>query len=118
MKPFDDLDRALAALELEVPPAGLRAQILAATIYRQPAIFKAWEIWLIGALLAVATWLALLVWTGAGERFTALASALVGGLSAALMADTATLVWLLAGVSTVLWMANVNLPAAPRRIVR
>ena len=34
----DDLDRALFALPLEEPPAGLRASILRATVFAGPAV--------------------------------------------------------------------------------
>ena len=59
------LERALAALPLEEPPPELRARILAATVYRPVPNVATWQIWLLGTLLAVATW-ALLAFSGSG----------------------------------------------------
>lgn len=59
---YDDaaLERALAALPLEETPADLHRRILLATIDR-PAIFQTWELWVVGAALAVCTWLILTI---------------------------------------------------------
>jgi len=54
----DELDRLLAALPLDEPPAGLRASILAATVQRVPAEpIDPWEASAWGLLLALALWL-------------------------------------------------------------
>ncbi|MGC8485857.1 MAG: hypothetical protein ACP5O6_09525 [Candidatus Baltobacteraceae bacterium] len=54
----DELDRLLAALPLEEPPAGLRASILTATVQRVPAEpIDPWEASAWGLLLALAVWL-------------------------------------------------------------
>jgi len=58
---YDDasLERALAALPLEEPPEDLRARILAAVSGAQQldAPFRPWELWVIGAVLAIGAWL-------------------------------------------------------------
>ena len=108
----DELDRALFALPLDEPPAGLRAGILAATLYapaiRAP-ILRPWEVALVGGLLALAVLLALAA--GRDPR-------LFAGLLTAVRALTApsTLAWLAAGVSTALWLSLINL--APLRPFR
>lgn len=58
---YDDarLDRALAALPLEEPPADLRARILMATVHRRMPIFQTWELWMLGCALAVCAWIAI-----------------------------------------------------------
>ncbi|HUY10864.1 MAG TPA: hypothetical protein VMV73_01240 [Candidatus Dormibacteraeota bacterium] len=54
----DDLDRLLATLPLEEPPAGLRSDILTATVHRVPADpVASWEAALLGLLLALALWM-------------------------------------------------------------
>ena len=53
----DELDRLLAALPLEEPPAELRTSILAATVRRVPAEpIDPWEAGAWGLLLAFAAW--------------------------------------------------------------
>jgi hypothetical protein len=60
---YDDarLERALAALPLEDPPAGLRDRILLSTIHRTVPIFLTWELAVVGCALAVCTWLILAI---------------------------------------------------------
>jgi hypothetical protein len=114
---FADLDRMLAALPLEEPPAGLHARIMAATVYRPEPAVKSWEIWLIGTFVALAAWLGWLVVSApnAGERFVDTANALIaaGGLD-----STATLLWLSAGVSAAWWISQLSFPTARRIRIR
>jgi hypothetical protein len=114
MKPYesdDELDRALFALPLEEPPQDLRASILAATVYRQPVPVKPWEVWLVGALCAVLTWLLLLVARGH--------SPVVGSIAAyvdeavLLFSQPQTLFWIAVGGGAALWLSQLNLIAAP-----
>jgi hypothetical protein len=93
---YDDLDRALFALPLATPPAGMREAILRATIFAQaPSVaFRTWEVAILGTLLAVGVWLSLFL-LGDPER-AAFVSAQISFLTATLAAP-ATLVWLAAG---------------------
>jgi hypothetical protein len=110
---FDDLDRALFALPLEVPPAGLRESILRATVYApraaEPA-FRQWEVVLIGSLLALAAWL-LVVFSGQPRYAVELSADATMVVRA--FADTTTLAWLAAGGSVAFWFTIVN-PSALR----
>jgi len=112
---FDDLDRMLAALPLEEPPATLHARILTATVYRPRAVVSNWEVWLIGTLVALAVWLSWLVAADphAGERFVELSTRLIdaGGLD-----SLSTFLWLAVGVSATWWISQMSFPVAPRRI--
>lgn len=104
----DELERALFALPLEEPPVDLRASILTATIYRAPAPFKAWEVWSLGAIVAVAVWLVGLIFAGgAGRAMDTLT--LMGGYIAAFMTQPVNLIWLALGGGTALWMSQLNL---------
>jgi hypothetical protein len=110
---FDDLDRALFALPLAEPPPGLRASILRATIDApvvEPAI-RNWEVAGIGILLALATWVGLLLI--ADPAFGAGVTANVLALGRA-FADPGTLRWLLAGAGIATWLTFVG--AAPLRL--
>lgn len=100
----DDLDRALFALDLEEPPAGLRGSILAATCYRAPVIFKQWEIVLLGVALAVVAWVAFAIVTGG---LPALAGNLQNGLESigATLSNTSTLAWMAAGGAVAVWLS-------------
>src|SRR6202166_5448986 len=53
----DTLDRALAVLPLEDPPASLHARIMAATVYRPRASVQQWEVCTLATLAALAVWL-------------------------------------------------------------
>lgn len=55
----DSLDRSIAALPLEEPPADLRASILAATVYRPAPPFTIAELIAGVAVAGLAIWLAL-----------------------------------------------------------
>lgn len=111
---FADLDRMLAALPLEEPPAGLRSRILTATVYRSADAVRPWEPWLVGTVIALAVWLLWFVTTAphAGERFADLTGWLVeqGGLT-----SLTTLLWLAVGISTAWWISQISFPS-PRRV--
>ena len=90
----DDLDRALFALPLEEPPAGLRASILRATVFAAPAVASPLgraETVGIGIALALAAWLAMICLTDRAfvSQIEGLTLALVNAL-----ADPRTLLWL------------------------
>jgi len=104
----DELDRALFALPLEEPPADLRASILAATIYRAPAPFKAWEVWTLGAIVALAVWLVLLIFEGGASRAMDTVT-ILGAYIGSFFAQPLNLVWLALGGATALWMSTLNL---------
>ena len=97
---MDDLDRALFALPLAEPPAGLRDAILRATIYapaRAIAPFGRAETVAIGVLLAVAVWLTLYTLSSPNlsGSFADAFAVLVRGL-----ASPQTIVWLAVGALT------------------
>jgi hypothetical protein len=104
------LERALFALDLEEPPADLRASILAQTIYRVPvsAAVPPWEVWLYGALCAVVVWMLILVVRGgpAVGEVSALGSQIV-----AFFSQPATLFWIAVGAAASVWISQVNLTA-------
>ncbi|HTD32054.1 MAG TPA: hypothetical protein VK665_00235 [Candidatus Elarobacter sp.] len=113
----DDLDRALAALPLEEPPAGLHARIMTATVHRPAPLVRGWEIWLVGTLLALAAWL---TWTLVAAPH-AVDRALVlftGVLESAADGSGTTLVWLAIGVSSAWWLSQLSIPRTARRDVR
>jgi hypothetical protein len=115
MKPYDndeELDRALFALELEEPPAGMRTSILAATIYRPPVPVQAWEIWVLGGLCAVLAWfLALAAHGSALPAFSTLSGYVNDAVS--YIAKPETLFWIAAGGGLTLWISQLNLTIAP-----
>jgi hypothetical protein len=100
----DALDRALFALELEEPPADLRASILSATAYRPAPAFAVWDFVLLGTLAAVAVWLIAWIVSGAGSDslhdLTAFGNFAVRSLS-----NGTTLLWLAAGGATAIWLS-------------
>lgn len=87
---YDDasLDRAIAALPLEVPPPSLRSAILARTAYRPAPILSAAEIVAIASIAAVLSWIGL---TMRSE---------IGIVLSALLSNLTLLSWLAAGVAT------------------
>jgi hypothetical protein len=111
---FTDLDRMLAALPLEEPPAGLHARILTATVYRPAPAFRAWEVWAVGTLVALTVWSLWLIATApsAGARFGEFAARLVedGGFT-----SLTTLLWLAVGISAAWWISQLSFPS-PRRV--
>ncbi len=104
---FDDLDRALFALPLEMPPAGMRAAILRATAEAPLPVFAfgSFEIALIGSVFAVAVWMLL-----AFVMHPSLAAALNAQIVALThaFADPATILWLAAGGSVAAWFSFGN----------
>ncbi len=106
---FDELDRALAALPLERPPAGLHRRILAATVYRPASPVRAWELWLTGTLVALCAWLTWLVLSlpHATERIGALAIETVQVVG---LTSSYTLLWLAVGASAAWWISQLTFP--------
>jgi len=93
---FDDLDRALFALPLEEPPAGLRRSILRGTIGARAAFapqFSQWEIIGGGILVALAVWVSLLCFD---KSYATTVTLGVLNLARAL-SQPATLEWLTVG---------------------
>jgi hypothetical protein len=118
----DDLDRALLALPLETPGAGLRPRILAATVWREPATFRPWELWLLGTLVALAVWLCIDILTAPvmlSARPHAVTDALefvAVMLRAAGLTSPVTLFWLAVGLSSAWWISHLTLMPQPRII--
>ena len=110
----DTLDRALAALPLEEPPADLHARIMAATVYRPEPVVRGWEVWLIGTLIALATWLAWLVASApyAAARLTEAAARVVENTG---LTSDYTMLWLAVGASAAWWISQLTFPARPAR---
>lgn len=116
----DDLDRALAALPLEEPPALLHDRIMAATVYAPPSLPIAgsgWELWIVATLVGVAVWLSWLVLSAphlterATDAITRLAG--TGGLT-----SISTLLWLAVGASAAWWITQLSFPGRGRIEVR
>jgi hypothetical protein len=101
---YDDLDRAISALPLEEPPAGLRASILLATAYRPAPVFSMLELAALGALGAVAIWLIVLLVLGGGSLFVHTLET-IGSVASRALSNAATLAWLAAGGATALWLS-------------
>jgi hypothetical protein len=117
---LDDLDQALFALPLDVPPAGMREAILRSTVYASmpsPLAFTRWEIAGIGAALALGTWLVLLAFWN--HAFAAMFATNVYEVARAFGAPT-TLAWLATGSAVVViaTFANFKLPRLPVRSSR
>jgi hypothetical protein len=114
---FADLDRMLAALPLEEAPAGLRARILTATVYRPAPAVRQWELWLIATFVALATWLTWTVATAphAGER---LVDATTRMMEAGGLTSLTTVLWLAVGISSAWWISQLSVPGTRRIKVR
>ena len=115
MKPYDsdeELERALFALELEEPPADMRASILASTIYRPPVPVQGWEIWILGGLFAVLAWLLALAAHGSALPALSTFNTYVDD-AVTYVAKPETLFWLAAGGGLTLWISQLNLTIAP-----
>ena len=110
----DDLDRAIAALPLEEPPAALHARIMAATVHRPAPVVRSWELWLVGTLIAIAVWLTwLLVSTPhATERLTGIVTR---ALETSGFTSEYTVLWLAVGVSAAWWLSSISFPSSPGR---
>ena len=110
----DELERALFSLDLEEPPADLRASILAGTIYRVPvtAAVRPWEVWLYGALCAVMAWMLILVLRGAAGPAIDETATFTNQL-VAFFSHPATLFWIALGGAATVWISQVNLTGTP-----
>lgn len=110
----DELERALFSLELEEPPADLRASILAGTIYRVPvtAAVHPWEVWVYGGLCAVLVWMLILVLRGAAGPAVSEA-ATFGDQIAAFFTNPTMLFWIAVGAAATVWISQVNLTGLP-----
>jgi hypothetical protein len=120
----DELERALFALDLEEPPAGLRDSILAGTIYHVPvaAVVRPWEVWIYGGLCAALVWLLIAVVRGAASGAAtdfATTFATYGDTFWAFISQPATIFWLGVGAAATVF-SQVNLTALPgvRRAAR
>ncbi|HTJ28002.1 MAG TPA: hypothetical protein VMA36_17735 [Candidatus Limnocylindria bacterium] len=108
----DALDRMLAALPLEEPPASLHARILAATVEAPPVlpVSTGWELWVIATLAAVAVWLSWLVVSSphATERAT---DEIIRVVQAGGLTSLSTLLWLAIGGSAAWWITQMSIPS-------
>jgi len=110
----DDLDRALAALPLDEPPADLQQRILARTVYAPQPAFRGWELWAVGTLIAIATWLCWLI-ASTPHVVTRTVTSVGHLLAVSGLDSTTTVLWLAAGVSTTWWLMQLSVPAQARR---
>ncbi len=103
----DDLDRALFALPLEPVPEGLRASIISGVAALRAPFLSRLEIAGLSAILALTTWLCLMLATGSGLRdvLTFLGATVVR------LAEPSTLLWFAVGASTAVWLSLMSLPA-------
>ena len=117
----DALDRALAALPLEEPPADLHARIMAATAEAPVAAalpLPGWEVWLAALLSSLALWLAWIFVTTphAVERLTFAIDRLLvqtGGLNSA-----STVLWVAVGISAAWWVTQISIPQPQAQKIR
>jgi len=111
----DELERALFALPLEEPPVDLHARILAATVDRPRLTFRAWEVWLIGTVLAFMVWLAFLVATSNPNLGGTISRAITGSIdNVAAAVPAGALLWTGLGISFVVWISQLSLPVSRR----
>ena len=107
-----DLERALFAMPLEEPPAGMRASILAATVYRPKVSVAAWEIWLFGIVSALIVWIsALVIRGGGGPAIHAVQSA--SSFVTSVLSEPSTLLWIAIGGAAAVWLSQLNLTVLP-----
>lgn len=99
----NELERAIFALPLEEPPAGMRASILMSTAYRPAPAFSFLELAVLGALGAVALWMVFLLVLGGGTLFIQ-TLATIGNVASRVLSNATTLAWLAAGGATALWL--------------
>lgn len=112
----DELERMLVALPLESPPADLHGRILGATIYRPRLNVGAWEIWVVGTLVACLVWLSVLVFNGTPDVSARIARGLMTAIdSFAAQATSATVLWTALGISAAIWLSQITLPRSFRR---
>ena len=110
----DELDRALFALPLEEPPAGLHEQILAATVLRPAPTFRAWELCLLVAAVAVVGSLTAWLFQMTPHAGSRLADMIVAGARGLGLFSRSTYVWLAVGISSVWWISSLPFMATPR----
>jgi hypothetical protein len=114
----DALDRALAALPLEQPPADLHARIMAATAYAPApaaaAPLPGWELWLAAVLSSLALWLAW-VFVSTPHVVDQLGAAIDRVVAGADLGSASTVVWIAVGVSAAWWITQLSVPQ-PERI--
>lgn len=110
----DELERALFALELEEPPAGLRSSILASTIYHVPAsaAVRPWEVWVYGALCAAFVWLVVFVLRGTGAQTVDTALS-YGTQALTFVSQPSVLFWIAIGGAATFWISQMNLTVSP-----
>jgi len=113
----DELDRALFALPLEEPPAGLHMQIMAATVLRTAPAFRTWELWLLATAVALVGALTVWMFTSAPDAGTRLTDSIVGVMRALGLFSRSTYVWLGIGLSSVWWISSLPFMASPRPTV-
>lgn len=115
----DDLDLALFALELEEPPADLRASILAATVYRPAPMFSRAEIVALALITTAIVALVGFVIAGGGTLFANSVEALETGLVQT-FSNYTTLGWLAVGGATAIWLSLFtgfqSFPTASRKV--
>lgn len=100
----DALDRALFALPLEEPPAGLRSAILTSTVYRPAPLFSFYELLGLGAIVAVLVGLVTLVAMSGGTLFVHSLQAIGIAFDRAFL-NVSTLAWMAAGGATAVWLS-------------
>jgi hypothetical protein len=113
----DDLDRALAALPLEQPPADLHARIMAATAYAPvpaAAPLPGWELWLAAVLSSLALWLAW-VFVSTPHVVERLGTAIDRVVAGGDLSSASTVVWVAVGISAAWWITQLSVPQ-PERI--
>lgn len=111
-----DLERALFNLPLEETPEGMRASILAHTVYRRHAVpaVKAWEAWLIGGCLAAIAWLFVLVLReGSAPVIGALNT--IGAGILYVVSQPSTILWIAVGGAASVWLSHLTPAVAPSR---
>lgn len=114
----DELERMLLTLPLEVPPADLRGRILGATIDRPRLSVGAWEIWVIGTLVALLVWLSVLVLGGTSDVSARIAQGLTRAIDTfAMQATSATVLWAALGISAAIWLSHITFPQPQRRTI-
>jgi len=96
----EELDRALDALPLAMPPPGLRTSLLALTVYAQRPFLRPLEIVGLGGALAFAVWLAIYV-VLTGAPVVSVSVSLLNNLLLA-FSDLHTTVWLALGAAAAL----------------
>jgi hypothetical protein len=110
----DELDRALSALPLEEPPADLRGRILAATVYRAPATFRTWELWLLAFVVVVVAWATYEIFATSPGVAGNISDTLYRFVHSAGLFSVTTYLWLAIGISITWWFSSLPF-MLPRR---